>query len=197
MPRALIYRVRARIALEAAELDLTARPALPVPNREVLAGARSRARGHGYASAMILFACGISVAGALSWSRSANERDLITRDVVAAHIRGLLQGNAVQVASLDTHTVKPWFAGRLEFTPVVNDLTAEGFRLAGGRLDYVGGRRVAVLIYMRQLHQVSVFTWPGAGEVSPIRAAPDGFNVVCWRHNGMAFWAIRISPKRS
>jgi len=188
MPRSLVYRVRARIALEAAEQPSRR----PPPAAKPMLPPRSIARAAPWLrqAALLLFVCGISAAGALSWSRTANERELLTRDVVAAHVRGLLQGNAVQVASLDTHTVKPWFAGRLEFTPVVKDLTADGFHLAGGRLDYVGGRRVAVLVYTRQLHQISVFTWPANGEVSPIKAAPDGFNVLCWRHAGMTFWAI-------
>jgi anti-sigma factor RsiW len=189
MPRSLVYRVRARIAREATELERRPPPALPA---ERLAKPRGfwGARPWLQQAAMLLFVCGISTAGALSWSQVASERQLITRDVVAAHVRGLLQGNAVQVASLETHTVKPWFAGRLDFTPVVKDLTAAGFRLTGGRLDYIDRRRVAVLVYTRELHQISVFTWPAQGEVSPIKAAPEGFNVVCWRHNGMAFWAI-------
>ena len=188
MPRSLIHRVRARIAREAAEQP--SRRPVPVARPILPPRTIARARPWLRQAALMLFVCGVSAAGALSWSRTANERELLTRDVVAAHVRGLLQGNAVQVASLDTHTVKPWFAGRLDFTPVVKDLAAQGFRLAGGRLDYVGGRRVAVLVYTRQLHQISVFTWPASGEVSPIRAAPDGFNVLCWRHAGMAFWAI-------
>jgi anti-sigma factor RsiW len=191
MPRSLVHRVRARIALETVELERNARPALPSARPPQPTGrAFTRAQPWLRQAAMILVACGISIAGSLWWSRTANERDMITRDVVAAHVRSLLQGNSVQVASLDTHTVKPWFAGRLEFTPVVKDLTAEGFRLAGGRLDYVGGRRVAVLIYMRQLHQITVFIWPGAQEESPKTAAPNGFNLVSWSRSGMSFWAI-------
>jgi anti-sigma factor RsiW len=106
-------------------------------------------------------------------------------------MRALLQDNAVQIASLDTHTVKPWFAGRLEFSPVVKDLAAEGFQLVGGRLDYVGGRRVAALVYRRHLHQVSVFIWPAEGDAAtPSRTRLDGYNVVSWQRAGMTFWAV-------
>jgi anti-sigma factor RsiW len=189
MPASLTHRVRTRIALEAAAPDRlrSAPPIVPAspPSRVVL-----RAQPWLRQAAAILLACGLSVAGALSWSHTSSERELIARDVVAAHVRSLLQGNSVQVASLDTHTVKPWFAGRLDYTPVVRDLAAQGFRLAGGRLDYVGGRRVAVLVYMRQLHQVSVFVWPSDGEETPRAAAPNGFNLVAWSHGGMTFWAI-------
>jgi anti-sigma factor RsiW len=190
MPRSLVHRVRARIAREAAELEHRPQSA-PMAQTLVPSSSRfDRVRPWLRQAAVILVACGISAAAALSWSRTATEREMITHDIVSAHVRGLLQGNPVQVASLDTHTVKPWFAGRLEFTPVVKDLDAAGFHLTGGRLDYVGGRRVAVLIYTRRLHQISVFIWPGAGEEAPMMAAPNGFNVVSWSHAGMSFWAI-------
>jgi len=191
MPRSLVDRVRTRIALEAAEQEAMGTPVSTRSNLSQPAlGALVRVRPWLRQAAAILFACGVSAATTLSWSRMANERDLIARDVVSAHVRGLLQNNSVQVASLDTHTVKPWFAGRLDFTPVVKDLTAAGFRLVGGRLDYVGGQRVAVLIYARQLHQISVFVWPSGQESAPATIAPNGFNVVSWSRSGMSFWAI-------
>jgi anti-sigma factor RsiW len=122
---------------------------------------------------------------------NADVRNALARDVLAAHVRALMQDNAVQIASLDTHTVKPWFAGRLEFAPAVKDLSAEGFALAGGRLDYVGGRRVAALVYRRRLHQVSVFVWPADGDaVTPSAARLDGYNLVSWQRGGMTFWAV-------
>jgi len=179
MPRSLPHRVRARIALEGEE-------GIQQPVKRFFGRARPYLR----QAAVLLFACGISASAALWWGRTANDRELIVRDVVSAHVRGLLQDNSVQVASLDTHTVKPWFAGRLDFTPVVKDLTAEGFKLVGGRLDYVGGQRVAVLVYTRQKHHISVFIWPSARETSPIMVAPNGFNLVSWSRSGMTFWAI-------
>jgi anti-sigma factor RsiW len=182
MPRSLPYRVRARIALEGGEEAA----GTPTPVTRFFARARPYLR----QAAVLLLACGISASTALWWGRMANDRELIVRDVVSAHVRGLLQDNSVQVASLDTHTVKPWFAGRLDFTPVVKDLTAEGFRLVGGRLDYVGGQRVAVLVYARHKHQISVFIWPSMRETSPTMVAPNGFNLVSWSRSGMTFWAI-------
>jgi len=190
VPRSLVHRVRARIAREVVEVERRPQPGATAGAHVQAPAWFVRTRPWLRQAATILFACGLSVAGALSWSRIASERDMIKHDIVTAHVRSLLQGNSVQVASLDTHTVKPWFAGRLDFTPVVKDLSAADFHLTGGRIDYVAGRRVAVLIYTRRLHQISVFIWPDAREEAPGIAAPNGFNLVSWSHAGMSFWAI-------
>src|SRR5262249_39585504 len=117
---------------------------------------------------------------------------LLERDVFAAHVRSLLQDSPTQVASSDSHTVKPWFAGRLEYAPAVKDLAAEGFPLAGARLDYVGERRVAALAYRRRLHVISVFVWPSndAADSAPHAVAYRGYNLLTWSRGGTAYWAI-------
>ena len=108
-------------------------------------------------AAVLLVACALSAfATAVVLSRAENTKRL-DGEVVAAHVRSLLQDSPIQVASSDTHTVKPWFSGRLDFSPPVKDLTPEGFQLIGGRVDYIGGNRVATLVYRRHLHVVTVF----------------------------------------
>jgi anti-sigma factor RsiW len=124
---------------------------------------------------------------------SADEARLIQHDVLAAHVRSLLSESPVQIAQSDTHTVKPWFAGRVDFAPEVKDLTSEGFPLLGGRLDYVAGRRVGVLVYKRRLHTISVFMWPAAAtgdHTLPRLTTPDGYNVLSWSDRGLTIWAI-------
>jgi anti-sigma factor RsiW len=87
--------------------------------------------------------------------------------------------------------VKPWFAGRLDYTPPVKDLAAEGFKLVGGRLDFVDGRRVAALVYMRRLHKISVFIWPARSDLSlASHQRIDGYNVLSWTSANMSFWAV-------
>ena len=112
--------------------------------------------------------------------------------VVSDHIRALQPGHLMDVVSTDQHTVKPWFDGRLDFAPPVNDFKSQGFPLEGGRLDYLAGKPVAALIYKRRQHVIDVYVWPDNGGLGagPVEGSRSGYNYVRWRQNGMAFWAV-------
>jgi len=142
-------------------------------------------------AAVLAFACGLTALATTMILSRAERSTLLEREVVSAHLRSLLQESPIQVASSDTHAVKPWFSGRVDFSPPVKDLTAEGFPLLGGRVDYIGGRRVAALVYRRNLHIVNVFLWPSdnRGEVVP-RDALKGYNVLLWNNGGLTYWAV-------
>lgn len=189
-PAKLAARLSAALAVEASS-PAAVQPALPSFGRNLVGRVR-----HGLAplmrqAAVILIACALSAAGTAWWMHGGNEDALVSRDVLSAHLRSLIQGNTVQVASLDTHTVKPWFAGRLDYSPAVKNLSAEGFELVGGRLDYVDGQRVAVLVYKRRLHQISVFIWPGDRHLArPYAGTTEGLNVIGWTKEGMSYWAV-------
>jgi anti-sigma factor RsiW len=116
----------------------------------------------------------------------------LEHDLLAAHVRSLLQDSPIQVASADTHTVKPWFAGRVDFAPEVKDLTADGFPLLGGRLDYVHERRVGVLVYRHRLHIINVFMWPsGSAETTtPSLVTKNGYNLLTFNKGGITYWAV-------
>ena len=86
--------------------------------------------------------------------------------------------------------MKPWLSARLAFSPPVADLSAHGFELPGARLDYVGGRPVAVLAYQRRQHLIDVFVWPGEAQRAGQTLTRDGFNLQSFSRNGMSFFLI-------
>src|SRR5262245_6295428 len=179
LPTTLLVQLRASLA--AAEQG----QAPPSQRLPALGGLAWRA-------GLVLAACAVT-ACATWWLRSMAEgSQRLQHDVLAAHIRSLLQESPIAVATADAHVVKPWFSGRLDFSPKVEDLSAAGFQLLGGRLDYVGERRVGVLVYKRHLNTINIFVWPhGSGEArQPLLVSRKGYNLLTWTHQGLSYWAI-------
>lgn len=115
----------------------------------------------------------------------------LTAQVLDAHLRSLQPGHLTDVASSDQHAVKPWFDGRIDFAPPVRDFSAEGFPLAGGRLDVIGGRTVAALVYGRRKHFVNVFLWPDSTGGSREQAGSlKGYNWIRWHAGSFQMWAV-------
>lgn len=118
--------------------------------------------------------------------------DLLDQEIVAAHFRSLQVDHLADVASTDQHTVKPWFSGKLDYSPPVVDAAQDGFALLGGRLDYFNRRSVAGLAYRHGKHLVNLFVWPdgSTGEASGKLTSIRGFNLLRWTHAGMAYAAV-------
>ena len=115
----------------------------------------------------------------------------VSEEIVSSHIRSLQVDHLVDVASSDQHAVKPWFNGKLDFSPPVTDLAAQGFALTGGRLDFLAGRQVAVLVYRHDRHFINLYAWPGDDPDAPLRMQQErGYHLVRWTAGKMHYWAI-------
>ena len=111
-------------------------------------------------------------------------------ELIAAHLRSLAPGQLTAVISTDRHTVKPWFAGRADVSPAVADFGAEGYRLVGGRADYLDRQRMAVLVYEHGAHVINVFAFlPGRGTL-PAEVSRRGFHIACWRGGDLGYCAV-------
>jgi mycothiol system anti-sigma-R factor len=143
------------------------------------------------AAAAILLVTGVAWF-AVPQFRSTSPGSVTASEVIDAHIRSLQAGHLTDVASTDQHTVKPWFDGKLDFIPPVRDFMDEGFPLIGGRLDVLGERNVAALVYGRRKHFINVFVWPTKDPDTPIHppGSRQGYQWVHWRHQGMEFCAV-------
>jgi anti-sigma factor RsiW len=117
-------------------------------------------------------------------------------ETLSAHVRSLQPGHLMDVVSTDQHTVKPWFAGKVDFSPPVVDLADFGFPLAGGRLDRVAGQQAAALIYRRKLHEINLFVWRASSyDPSPAASRENGYNSLAWSDSGFSFAAVSDIPQ--
>jgi anti-sigma factor RsiW len=158
--------------------------ALPQPR---VTSRRSLLKGFAMGSAV----SAIAATGLVAIVLRNDDEQRIMSEVVSAHLRSLQAGHLTDVVSTDQHTVKPWFNGRLDVVPPVIDLTAQGFMLIGGRLDYVDGRALGAVVYKRRSHVINLFVAQGANAERRTKTETvQGFNIRRWSERGLNYWAV-------
>lgn len=122
----------------------------------------------------------------------SSNNDLMAQEVVSSHIRSLMVNHLADVASTDQHTVKPWFDGKLDFSPVVEDFASKGYPLIGGRLDYLDKQSVAALVYQRGKHVINVFIWrdKSNSKTELQIQSLQGYHLLHWSEAGSNYWAV-------
>jgi anti-sigma factor RsiW len=182
-------------AIARADLTFTAPPqlrrrieaALPQP-QPAAPSRRSLLKGFAMGSAM----SALAATGLVAIVLRNDDQQRIEAEIVSAHLRSLQAGHLTDVLSTDQHTVKPWFNGRLDVAPPVADLTAQGFTLIGGRLDYVDARAIGALVYRRRQHVINLFVALSSDTErhAPRMETVQGFNIRRWSEHGLNYWAI-------
>jgi anti-sigma factor RsiW len=118
------------------------------------------------------------------------QNTLLAQEVLDSHVRSMMADHLFDVPSTDQHTVKPWFDGKLDFSPPVVDLTPQGFELTGGRLDYIDGRPVATVVYRRRKHIINLSMWPDNATAPLTATMRNGYNLLHWKNGALEFWAV-------
>ncbi|PPQ19314.1 hypothetical protein CV770_10820 [Bradyrhizobium sp. AC87j1] len=159
---------------------------LPEPQRQP--SRRSVLRGFAMGSAV----SALAATGIVAIVLRQDDQQRILSEVVSAHLRSLQAGHLTDVISTDQHTVKPWFNGKLDVAPPVIDLTAQGFTLVGGRLDYIDARAIGAVVYKRRQHVINLFVAQTASTEHrpPKTQTMQGFNCRRWGERGLNFWAV-------
>ena len=114
----------------------------------------------------------------------------LSQELVSAHVRSLMPDHLIDVVSTDKHTVKPWFAGHADVSPAVADFESQGYKLIGGRADYIEHQRSAVVVYQHGKHFINVFTWAASGSRLPNNSTRSGYHLAFWQEGDIQYCAV-------
>jgi anti-sigma factor RsiW len=116
--------------------------------------------------------------------------DPLLDDLVSAHVRSLMPDHLIDVVSTDRHTVKPWFSGHADVSPVVADFDAQGYKLLGGRADYLDKQRAAVVVYQHGKHTINVFSWATDAKNRDHNDTRNGYHLAFWKSGNLEYCAV-------
>ena len=177
--------LRARIA-RALDQETEGTDPRPRPGRWSSSGWRSRPFWLGACSGLGSAAL---VAGVAIYLFSSTANPLLD-ELVGAHVRSLMPSHLIDVVSTDRHTVKPWFAGHADVSPAVADFAQQGYRLLGGRADYLDHQRSAVVVYQHGAHLINVFSWAAGKRSVPQATSRSGYHIACWKVGDLGYCAV-------
>ena len=177
-----VLKARIRAALVQSGVEVSARPQR-VPFFRILHWPGT------IAAAAVIAVLSSALTFSVAQRRSSGET--VQNELLASHIRSLMPGHLTDVASNDQHNVKPWFNGRVNMSPAVPRLDSLGFPLVGGRIDYIDGRSVPVIVYARRQHVINVYAWPTTRtDEAPVTSSSHGYNLIRLPRNGEELWIV-------
>lgn len=185
-----VFRARVRAALASTPSAADTEPMEPSSSTRP-PSRLSRMMRPAVSAAALLVAVALGATVTRLADRGGGRDASVGAEVLASHVRSLMPDHLTDVRSSDQHNVKPWFNGRLDYSPSVPRLEENGFPLVGGRVDYVSGRPVAVVVYARRQHMINVFSWPTSErDQDPTLSAAHGYNMLQWRRQGSERWVV-------
>jgi anti-sigma factor RsiW len=192
------HRQALRSAIQAGSLYFTPPGHLHTRVRAAVRRAHQAAgRPHGWSWQWLSVAASLALVALMLWRLvpglpGVSTDDRLTQELIAGHVRSLMVSHLTDVPSSDQHTVKPWFEGKLDFSPPMAEVTEQGFPLIGGRLEYIGNRAVAAVVYRHQQHVINLFIWPPTqeGDVGESTLTRQGFQLIHWAKAGMSYWVV-------
>jgi anti-sigma factor RsiW len=202
---ALLQKLDRRPAPASLRRNLAARLARPARvDPKVTAGARRV--GLLVAAALFIGFFALSLAR-IRRPLDVDDTPLVT-EAVNDHLRVLVRDRPLDVESSDQHQVKPWFAGRLDFAPILAFGGDDDFPLEGGAVGWFLDRKCATFVFKRRLHVITLQVFPAqglsfgsndlhhVGRIDARETTTRGYHVMLWRDRDLGYALVSdVDPK--